>query len=86
MYALNIDKVTGRVLSATYKKYAAPDSLIVEELPKGNLADYRCIDGVYIYDPLLQPEIPEPEPTTDERIAVLEEELKATKILLGLEV
>ena len=28
---------------------------------------------------------PEPEPTTEERIAVLEEELAATKILLGLE-
>lgn len=28
---------------------------------------------------------PAPEPTTEERIAVLEEELKAAKILLGLE-
>ena len=28
---------------------------------------------------------PAPEPTTDERIAALEEELKAAKILLGLE-
>ena len=28
---------------------------------------------------------PSPEPTTEERIAVLEEELKAAKILLGLE-
>lgn len=28
---------------------------------------------------------PVPEPTTDERIAALEEELKAAKILLGLE-
>lgn len=31
-------------------------------------------------------EMPEPEPTQDERIAALEEELKAAKILLGLEV
>lgn len=30
-------------------------------------------------------DIPVPEPTTDERIAALEEELKAAKILLGLE-
>lgn len=29
-------------------------------------------------------DIPVPEPTTDERIAALEEELKAAKILLGL--
>lgn len=28
---------------------------------------------------------PTPEPTTEERIAALEEELKAAKILLGLE-
>ena len=28
---------------------------------------------------------PSPEPTMEERIAALEEELKATKILLGLE-
>lgn len=30
-------------------------------------------------------DIPVPEPTTDERIAALEEELKAAKILIGLE-
>ena len=30
-------------------------------------------------------EIPKPELTPDERIAVLEEELRAAKILLGLE-
>lgn len=30
-------------------------------------------------------EQPSPEPTTEERIAALEEELKAAKILLGLE-
>ena len=30
-------------------------------------------------------EAPAPEPTTEERIAALEEELKAAKILLGLE-
>ena len=30
-------------------------------------------------------DIPAPEPTQEERIAALEEELKAAKILLGLE-
>ena len=30
-------------------------------------------------------DIPVPEPTTEERIAVLEEQLAAAKILLGLE-
>lgn len=31
-------------------------------------------------------EQPDPEPTPDERISALEEELRAAKILLGLEV
>lgn len=31
-------------------------------------------------------EMPKPEPTPEERLAALEEELKAAKILLGLEV
>ena len=31
------------------------------------------------------PEVPEPTPTADERIAALEEELRAAKILLGVE-
>lgn len=31
------------------------------------------------------PEAPAPEPTTEERIAALEEQLAAAKILLGLE-
>ena len=31
------------------------------------------------------PDTPAPEPTTDERIAALEEQLAAAKILLGLE-
>ena len=35
-------------------------------------------------DPVIV-DTPSPEPTPEERIAVLEEELKAAKILLGLE-
>lgn len=33
----------------------------------------------------LAEEMPKPEPTPDERIAALEEELRAAKILLGVE-
>ena len=51
----------GRVLSATFEKYAPDGSVLVDELPEGNLADYRWQDGVFIYDPL-----PEPEPVTEE--------------------
>ena len=59
---------------------------IVDVLPDGDISDYRYEDGEYIYDPLPVPEQPEPQPTQEERIAQLEEELKAAKILLGLEV
>lgn len=57
---------------------------IVEELPEGNLPDYLYIDGEYVYDPLPTPEQPEPQLTQEERIAVLEEKLKAAEILLGV--
>lgn len=33
----------------------------------------------------IQAEMPRPEPTPEERIAALEEQLRAAKILLGLE-
>ena len=38
----------------------------------GNIADYRYVDGQYVYDPLPDPE-PEPDaPTLEERVEVLE--------------
>lgn len=53
----------------------------------------KCVNGQYLE--MTPEEIaawekevaqhPAPEPTPEERIAVLEEELKAAKILLGLE-
>ena len=59
-YALNLAE-DGRVLSATFEKYAPPDAVLVDELPEGNLADYSWQDGAIVYDPL-----PEPEPVTEE--------------------
>lgn len=73
MYALNINKETNRILSATYPEYASVDAVIVEELPAGNLADYLYVDGKYIYEP-----IPEPSPTVEQQIAELKSELSAT--------
>lgn len=60
LYALNLAE-DGRVLSATEDKYGAEGQPRVTELPEGNIADYKYIDGEFIYDPL--PEPPEPEPT-----------------------
>lgn len=59
LYALNIDD-DGRILSATYDQYAPPEQPRVTELPEGNIADYKYIDGEYVYDPLPRPEPPEP--------------------------
>ena len=58
-YALNLAE-DGRVLSATFEKYAPDGSVLVDELPEGNLADYRWQDGAFVYDPLPEPN-PEPE-------------------------
>lgn len=86
MYALNLG-TDGRVLSATLPNYAPSASAIVETLPEGNISDYKYINGEFIYDPLPKPEPPEPPaPTgTEARIKALEDELAATKILLGVE-
>jgi hypothetical protein len=59
-YGLNLAE-GGRILSATYEKYAAPLAVIVDELPEGDISDYRYENGEYIYDPLPRPEPPEPQ-------------------------
>ena len=50
-YALNLAE-DGRILSATYEEFAPADAVLVDELPEGNIADYRHVDGVYIHDPI----------------------------------
>lgn len=70
-YALNLAE-DGRILSATFEKYAAKDQPLVETLPEGNIADYLYVDGQYVYDPLPKPEEPDPEEaTTDEVLNAL---------------
>ena len=59
-YALNLAE-DGRVLSATYAEYAHLDAVLVENIPQGNLYDYRYQDGEFVYDPL-----PEPDPVPEE--------------------
>lgn len=73
-YALNL-AADGRILSASYQKFAPADAVIVEALPDGNIYEYRYVNGEYIHDPL--PEQPEAEEqqTYEERIAELEEAL-----------
>lgn len=50
-YALNLAE-DFRVLSVTFEKYAPENAVIVDELPEGNIADYKYIDGAFVHDPI----------------------------------
>lgn len=50
-YALNL-ATDGRILSVTFPQYAKENTQLVLQLPEGNVADYRLVDGGYVYDPL----------------------------------
>lgn len=54
-YALNLAE-DGRILSATYPKYAPADAVLVEALPEGDISEYIYKDGKYIHDPVEQVE------------------------------
>lgn len=68
-YALNLG-ADGRVMSATYPKYAPADAVQVEELPEGNLADYIWRDGAFVHEPKPKPE-KVVEPTADDVLNTL---------------
>ena len=76
-YALNLAE-DGRVLSATYERFAAPGAVLVEAIPEGNLADYRWQDGVFVLDPL--PET-EPEPETPSQLDRVEAQVVYTAMM-----
>ena len=69
-YALNLG-ADGRVLSATYEKYAPADAVRVEALPEGNLPDYIWRDGAFVYEPLPREALPEAEPGADDVLNIL---------------
>lgn len=72
MYALNLAK-DGRILSVcNVLSIGNYDGMpIVNTLPDGNVADYKYVDGEYVYDPLPADPEPEAEPTADEVLDVL---------------
>lgn len=80
MYALNLSE-SGRVLSATFRKYAPSGAVFVSELPEGNISDYLYIDGAFIFNPIPTQEVEE-MPSADQRITELEEALNS--LLEGL--
>ena len=66
--ALNLDD-DGRILSCTWDEYGADWQPRTDVLPTGdtdaekNIANYRYIDGEFIYEPQSEPEPPELTPT-----------------------
>lgn len=71
-YALLIGEY-GRILSVTFAKYATSGGyVLVSELPEGNVADYRYVEGDYIYDPIPKEEVEEQGATLEDRVADLE--------------
>ena len=76
LYALNLAE-DGRILSATEDKYGAEGQPRVESLPTGetdkekDISNWLYVDGEYIYDPLPQPEPPEPVETADDVLNAL---------------
>lgn len=83
-YALNLD-TDGRILSATYEEYAPADAVLVDELPEGDIYEYRYVDGEYVHDPLPEPEIVvEPTAQDDTDAMLVDHELRLTMLELGI--
>ena len=70
MYALNLAD-DGRILSVTFEQYAAPGMPIVDNIPDGNVNNWKFVDGQYVYDPLPVPPEPTPEPSANDVLNVL---------------
>lgn len=53
-YALKL-REDGRILSATFEKYATNNMPLVDALPEGDITDYIYQNGKYIHSPLPKP-------------------------------
>lgn len=69
-YSLNLS-ADNRILSATFAKFA-PNGVLVDSLPEGNISDYLYVDGEYVYEPII------PVVSVEEQIAQLKAELSST--------
>lgn len=47
-YALNINKETNAILSATYEQYGWEGCPIVDHLPDGDITDYDFVNDEYV--------------------------------------
>jgi hypothetical protein len=75
-YALNLAE-DGRILSVTYEKYAPKNSVLVAELPDGNVADYRYVNGKFVHDPLPIVEVEE----TPSQLDIIEAQVTYTAMM-----
>lgn len=73
-YGLVLDE-DSRIISAPVQRYAPDSAIIVDNLPEGDSRDYLYIDGQYIYDPLPEPEQPEPDPSLETRVTAVESDV-----------
>lgn len=78
-YALNIAE-DGRILSATFAKYAPSDAVQVDTLPEGNVSDYLYLNGKYIHDPLPEPD-PEPVDEQPTQLDIIEAQVTYTAMM-----
>lgn len=85
-YALNLDS-DGRVLSASVVfEMDSEDKYdnVVDELPEGNIVDYKYAEGEYVYDPLPKEE----ETEQPSQLDILESQIiytaMMTNTLLGV--
>lgn len=75
MYALNLSE-TGRILSATFEKYAPADAVRVDSLPDGNISDYIYQNGEFIYNPL-----PKEEDDRPSQLDIIEAQVAYTAMM-----
>lgn len=78
MYALNISN-DGRILSATYAKYAPENAVRVDKLPEGDISEYLYVDGEFIYAPMpVEPNIEIPS-----QLDIIEAQITYTAMMTG---
>lgn len=77
MYVLNLAE-DNRILSACVCLEDFEYKNIVDELPDGDITDYKYINGEYVYDPLPKPEEPEEQPS---QLDVLEAQVTYTAMM-----
>jgi len=75
MHALSLAE-DGRILSATKPEYA-PQDVVVDTLPEGDIFNYKYIDGEYIYDPIPT----EAEEETPSQLDIIEAQVAYTAMM-----